>query len=265
MKIGIFIALLFIVTQLNADSDIHTITLDHRLAADVMPQLEAFLPESATVRAYGDMLILKSDRATLANVEQLLAKLDVAQQSVLISVRRSADTIRQQQGGSTQLDIEADDGIRGELAINRWSTNDDTEQNQLYRARGIVGQPLSISLGEELPQRNQLVFVDSYGGVSIAEDTRYITTTNGFKAVPFILPDNQVRVEIHPFFSKLSAANGEIASNDVITTVVGGVGEWIEVGHITENAEQLDHGVTTYRSHGSQQQFIYLKVETSSK
>lgn len=265
MKLGIFIAFLFTVSQIHADSDIHTINLKHRLATDVMPQIEAFLPESATVRAYGDMLILKSDRATLANVEQLLSKLDVAQKSVVISVMRSADTINQQQGGSTQFDIEANEGIRGGVAINRWSTKDNTEQNQHYRARGVAGQPVSISLGEELPQRNQLVFVDSYGGVSVADDTQYIATANGFKAVPFILPDNQIRVEIHPFFSKVSASNDEIRSSDVITTVVGDLGEWIEVGRITENADQFDHGVTNYRSHGSQQQFIYLKVETSSK
>lgn len=265
MRTGIVFALLLLATQVNAEADIYTINLKHRLAADVMPQIEAFLPESATIRAYGDMLILKSDRATLANVEQLLSKLDVAQKSVVISVMRSNDTINQQRGGSTQLDIEASEDIRGGVAINRWSTKDNTEQNQHYRARGVAGQPVSISLGEELPQRNQLVFVDSYGGVSVADDTHYIATVNGFKAVPFLLPDNQIRVEIHPFFSHVSTSNDEIRSSDVITTIVGNIGEWLEVGRITENAEQVDHGVTTYRSHGSQQQFIYLKVETSSK
>lgn len=265
MKSGIFIALLLATTQLLANTDIYTINLKHRLAADVLPQIEAFIPETATIRAYDDMLILKSDRATLANVEQLLSKLDVAQQSVTVSVMRTAETLRQQKGGSTQIDIEAGRDINAGVAINRWSTANNRDDNQQYSARGIAGQPISISLGEALPQHQHLIFIDGYGGLAVTDNTRYITTDNGFRAVPFLLPDNQVRVEIHPFFSKLSAGNGQIRSSDVITTVIGGVGEWLEIGHITENAQQFDEGVTSYRSHGSQQQTIYLKVETSSK
>lgn len=265
MKTGIFIAMLLATTQLLADTDIHTINLKHRLADDVMPQIEAFLPENATIRAYGDMLILKSDRATRANVEQLLSKLDVAQQSVTVSVLRTAETIRQQKGGSTQVDIEAGREVNAGVAINRWSTANNRDDNQQYSARGIAGQAVSISLGEALPQHQHLIFIDGYGGLAVAESTRYIATENGFRAVPFLLPDNQVRVEIHPFFSKLSADSQQLRGSDLITTVVGGVGEWLEIGQITEKSQQLNEGVTSYRSHGSQQQTIYLKVETSSK
>jgi len=194
MKTGLLIAFLFCMTPLSANTDIHTINLKHRLAADVLPQIEAFLPDNATIRAYGDMLILKSDRATLANVEQLLAKLDVAQQSVVVSVMRSAETIRQQKGGSNQVDIDVGEDVTGSVVINRWSTDNNRDNDQHYRARGISGQAVTISLGEDIPQHRHLIFIDHYGDVSVAKDTRYIATANGFKAIPFLLPDNQVRV-----------------------------------------------------------------------
>lgn len=252
-------------TPLSADTDIHTINLKHRLATDVLPQIEDFLPETATIRAYGNILILKSDRATLANVEQLLAKLDVAQQSVIVSVMRSYDTIRQHKAGSNQVDINVADDVSGRVTINRWSTNNNRDDTQQYRAHGVSGQAVTISLGEDIPQHRHLLFVDRYGDISVAKDTQYIATENGFRAIPFLLPDNRVKVEIHPFFSKLSVSNGVTQNSDVITTVVGSVGEWLEIGRITENSQQLDQGVTTYSSHGSQQETIYLKVEISSQ
>jgi lipocalin len=45
---------------------------------------------------------------------------------------------------------------------------------------------------------------------------------------------------------------------------VGQTGEWLEIGRITENAEQQREGVTSYRSHGEQQQILYLKIELSN-
>lgn len=265
MKTGLLIIFLVLMAPLSANTDIHTINLKHRLAADVLPQIEAFLPETATIRAYGDMLILKSDRATLANVEQLLTQLDVAQQSVIVSVMRNSETIRHQKGGSNQVDIEIGDDVTGSVAINRWSTDNNRDDDQHYRARGISGQAVSISFGEDIPQHRHLLFIDPYGDVSVAEDTHYVATDNGFKAIPFLLPDKRVRVEIYPFFSKLSAGSGVTQNSDLITTVIGGVGEWLEIGRITENSRQLDQGVTSYRSHGSQQETIYLKVDTSSQ
>lgn len=262
MKTWFLILLLLLSPVAAADSQIHTITLKHRLATEVLPQVEAFLPQDATVRAYGDMLILKSDRATLANVEQLLEKLDKPQQGLLVSVMRTSEELQQQRGGSNQIQIEADDDIKGSVAIRRWSTKDRQDQNQHYQARGVSGRPVSIALGEDVPQQQQLVFVGPRGAV-VANDTDYISTANGFQAVPFLLPDGQVRVEIHPFFSKLSRVDGDVSSSDVITTVVGQRGEWLEIGRITENASLDSEGVTTYRSHGDRNQILYLKVETA--
>jgi hypothetical protein len=264
MRFGIFIAMLMLATQLYAETNIHTIQLKHRLASDLVSEIEPFLPETATIRAYGNKLILKSDRATAANVELLLAELDVAQQTVVITVMRSTDDFQQHKGAASHVEVEAGDGVKGSVAINRWSTKRGSDTNQQYRTRGLAGQPISISLGEDIPQHQQLIFVDPYGGVAVTEDTNYISIDNGFKAVPFLLPNQQVKVEIHPFFSQLSVRSGEISQTNVLTTVVGPVGQWLEIGRLTENAQVNDQTVTTYRSHGSQQQIIYLKVETSS-
>jgi len=263
MRITLLLSALLFSVSVFAETQIHTINLKHRLAAEILPQIEAFLPENATVRAYDNMLILKSDRATLANVQQILDKLDKPQQSLIVTVTRSSEDLAHQRGSRNQLEIEADDGINASASINRWSTKNRDERDQQYRARTISGNPVSISLGEDSPQQQQLVFIGPRG-VGVANETRYISTANGFQAVPHLLPDGQVRVEIHPFFSKLSRVDGDIRSSEVITTVVGDTGEWLEIGRIAENAELERDGVTSYRSHGEQQQILYLKIELSN-
>lgn len=263
MRIALLLSALLLSVSVYAETQIHTIKLKHRLAAEILPQIEAFLPETATIRAYDNLLILKSDRATLANVQQLLDKLDKPQQSLIVTVTRSTEELSQQRGSSSQIDIEADEDINASVRINRWSTNNRDERDQNYRARTISGNPVSISLGEDIPQQQQLVFIGPRG-VAVDNETRYISTANGFQAVPYLLPDGQVRVEIHPFFSKLSRVEGNIRSSDLITTVVGRIGAWLEIGRITENAEHERDGVTSYRSHGEQQQILYLKIELSN-
>lgn len=263
MKIWLLICTLLVSSWALAETNIHTIQLKHRLAAEVLPQVKAFLPETATIRAHNNLLILKADRATVANVQQLLEQLDKPQLGVIVSVMRSSEEFDRQRGGSEHIRIDAGDDIRASAGINRWSTRDRQDQNQQYHARGVAGYPLSITLGEDIPQQQQLVFVGPRG-VAVASDTHYISSDNGFRAVPYLLPDGQVRVEIHPFFSKLSRVDGDIRSSDVITTVVGQQGQWLEIGRITENADIERDRVTTSQSHGEQTQIIYLKVETSN-
>lgn len=263
MKVRFLVFTLLLSSWALAESDIHTITLKHRMASELLPQIEAFLPETATIRAYDNMLILKSDQATLANLQQLLEKLDKPQQSLVVTVMRSSEMLESQTGGSNQVQIEAGDDINASVGINRWSTQGRDQQNQQYRARTISNYPVSINLGEDIPRQQQLVFVGPRG-VTVANETRYISTTRGFQALPQLLPDGQVRVEIHPFFSKLSRVDGDIHSGDVITTVVGQLGNWIEIGRITDNAQTEQSGVTQYRSHGEQSQILYLKIELSN-
>lgn len=251
------------VSNVQAESSIYTIQLKHRLASEVLPQIEAFLPATATVRAFEGTLILKSDRATLANVQQLVDKLDTPLQNLLITVMRSNHVLSHQRGGSTHIGVEAGDDVRASVGINRWSTHGHLDDNQHYQARGLAGQPVSINLGEMVPQQQQLVFL-THHGIAVEQQTRYISTANGFQALPYLLADQQVRVEIHPFFSKLSRVDHDIRSSEVISSVSGQLGEWLEIGRIEDSATLDNDGITTYRSHEQQSQILYLKIELSN-
>lgn len=250
------------VSVVQAESNIYTLQLKHRLASELLPQIESFLPETATIRAFEGTLILKSDRATLANVQQLLDKLDTPLQNLLITLVRSNAVLSNRAESSTDIAVDVGDDIQASVGINRWSTHGQLDDNQHYQARAMAGQPVSINLGELVPQQQYLVF-HSYHGIAVEERTRYINTENGFQAIPFLLSDGHVRVEIHPFFSKLSRVDHDVRSSELITSVSGQLGEWIELGHIEDNASLDRNGVTTYRTHEQQSLSLYLKIELS--
>ena len=57
----ILFALFFVFSSIAiADAKIETIQLNHRLAVEVLPEIQAFLPEKATARAFNDFIIVKA-------------------------------------------------------------------------------------------------------------------------------------------------------------------------------------------------------------
>jgi len=100
--------------------------------------------------------------------------------------------------------------------------------------------------------------------MAVETTTSYISLDNGFQAVARFLNNQQVHVDIHPFFSQLSRQNGIIEQSQVITTLIGPVGQWLELGHISDEENIESTGVTRYHSHQTQQQRLYLKVEPVS-
>ncbi|MEX0616109.1 MAG: hypothetical protein WD177_09380, partial [Methylophaga sp.] len=104
-----------------AVSSMHTIELKHRTPSEVLPEIEALLPEDAAVSSFDNTIILRSDGATFEDVRRVLDVLDKPQQSINITVLRSQEQLnnRQRQDGRLVLD-----GKSAGIEINRWSTRD---------------------------------------------------------------------------------------------------------------------------------------------
>lgn len=263
MKILLFVLLSLVSFSVLAETKIETIELQHRLAEDLLPDIEPFLPEQATARAFQNLIIIKADTVTINEVRDLIEKLDTPLQRIKITVVRTDQNLTDKQKTRTTVNVEVNNGdVNANARVNRWSTKNNRNKDLQYRAQGIAGYPISISMSEDIPQQEQLVFIGPYGyGAGVQTDTSYISLDNGFQAVARLLADQQVHVDIHPFFSELSRRNGTIEQSQVITTLVGPVGQWLELGHIS-NEENIDNtGVKSYHSHQTQHQRLYLKVE----
>lgn len=256
----LLVILLFFSLPLAAEVRIETIELQSRLASELLPQLQPFIPGDATLSAHDNLLILKADSATRRQIKQLVTQLDQRLESVNVTVMRSTQQLHQQHQSSNRFDIDVTDPSQSSAEIRRWSTRDSRERDQQYQARGIEGRPISLQLGQLIPQQEQLILISPHGGVVVGESTEYIPVESGFQAVVDLLGDQQVRVELYPHFAEFDRRDRSIAATHLTTTLQGQLNQWILVGQLGEQTRQ--QGNKVYRSHRDEQQFIYLKIET---
>jgi len=90
--------------HVQADS-IELITLQHRMAEDLMPLIQPVLQPGDAISGSGSQLILRASPATQAQVQRLLQELDRTPRNLVISVR-SDDEMRA-----------ARDGVQGRVIV----------------------------------------------------------------------------------------------------------------------------------------------------
>jgi len=258
MKIIYSIAFLLLALPAYADQ-IRTITLQHRLAAEILPMIEPMVDNYTTINGHDNLLIIKSSTQSFQEIEHLVKQLDSRQQSLTVTVLRTQQQLNDDRFADNRLNIDLENPERSSVEIKRWSTRDSHERDQQYQARGIAGQPIDIQMGKAIADRQQQLIFYPHGGIAVQESTQYIQLDNGFQARVNILGNQQARVDILPLFSKMQR-NGDITTTSLLTSVTGPVNQWILIGQIGEQYRQQQNA-KTYRSHQDQQQWLYLKIE----
>ncbi|MDT8310336.1 MAG: hypothetical protein RQ732_02710 [Methylophaga sp.] len=240
-----------------AVSSMHTIELQHRTPAEVLPEIQALLPENAAVSSFDNTLILRSDGATFEDVRRVLDVLDKPQQSINITLLRSQEQLNNRQHRDSRLVIDSDSAG---VELNRWSTRDNRNRDMQLQAHGLAGEPVQINTGQLITQREQLVLIGPHGGVGVQNVTRYLPIDNGFQALVSVLSNKQLRIELFPTFAEFDRRSGDIDRSSLLTTVNAKSGEWLLIGR-TGDSEAFASNQTQYHSHRDNQQFIYMKVE----
>ncbi|NQZ54072.1 MAG: hypothetical protein HRT93_07450 [Piscirickettsiaceae bacterium] len=265
MRIITFTFLMIMSSWLWAETKIETIQLNHRLATEVLPEVQAFLPKGATARAFNEFIILKAEPTVIEEIKQLINQLDTALQRLKISVLKTDEILSEQQGSQDNATIVlSNDGFSGDVRVKRWSTDKATGGSQRYQAQGVAGRPILITMGQDIPQKEQYLLLTPYGGVAAQSNTYYLNIDNGFQAVARILPNHQVIIDIHPLFNQLNKRNGVIETTEAVSSISGPAGEWIMLGQIDNEKNIEKQGSTRYHTHRQQQQTIYIKVDNIS-
>ena len=262
MKILLLALLSLVSASILADNKIETIQLNHRLAAEVLMEVQPFLPAGATARATNDFIILKASPNVINDIKQLINQLDTPAQSLTISVLKTDEVLSDNQRTQIDADVAVNEqGADAAVAIRHWSTNNSSNRDQHYQARGIAGRPVNISTGQALPQKEQFLILNAHGDLAVQTTTTYIDINNGFQAVARILPNHHVSIEIYPKFATFSKRNGVISQSQMFTSISGPVGKWLEIGRVSSDNSTVQASTSQYQTHHSQQQFIYLKVD----
>lgn len=241
---------------------LETIELHHALAQDVLPVIRPLLPAGSGLSAQGNRLFLRTDPGTLAQIKGVIAQLDRAPVSLMISVRNTQRETAQGSGysvsgqvkkGDTRISVGHPRGA--DLRITAGEHRYSTDRDQVSQVRGVEGQPAFIATGQTVPYYAGRWYL--YGpGVSFQE------LEQGFYAVPHLRGD-RVTLDIRPRSDRLSSGTGgAIDRQSVVTTVSGRLGEWITIAGTDRRLAQERSGILYRTTRSSpEERLIQVKVD----
>ena len=255
------------------DNPVEVIELHHRPASEVIPLIKPFLDANSAVSGTGFELIVRTSPANLRDVRNIISHLDRSPRQLLISVRQtrqSDDDLRSGQvsgsvpvgehGKITLPDAENPD--RNESDINARITRTASRDNDddVQQLRVLEGRAATIRVGQSVPV---VTGIGHHQGVITGSHAKfeYKDVTVGLDVLPRV-NDDIVTLEIRPHRADIDPANpAAINVQQLYTTVSGRLGEWIEIGGVSQLEEESQQGIAfTARTRDAENNRVLLKV-----
>lgn len=253
-----------------------TIQLMNRPAADVVPIIKPMLAPGDVITGSGFKIFLRASAQTVEDVEAMVEALDIASKIVMISVFQGSERSLDAMEISGNIEIDGDnanisignrnndaagnidysnDNVSG--GVSAGSTWLNQQSGPIHRLRVTEGTEGFIQTGKQIP------YFTSTGWYRPATGTvEYKDVTTGFYVLPRIRGDN-VMLQVSPFKNSLGkAGDGSINTQQANTTIRGPIGEWIEIGGVSEQFNYSQSGIASRSSaEGSSEDRIWIKAE----
>ncbi len=240
---------------------LETITLHHRRAEQLLPQLTPFVETGGSLGGADDTLFLRASSRNQAEIRQLAATLDTPLRRLAIHVRQEGENAEDSRGANIFGHITlrgSVPAVQGRMDIYRNERNSRRDTSQ--QVQTVEGGRAAILTGQSLllPMR-QVVLTPA--GVVVAESFVQRDLGTGFVAVPRLAGD-RVTLEISPLDDTAGPLPGSVNVQRLTTTVSGRLGEWITLGG-SSGEENIRRGeITGYGAHSaSRQRRLLLKVD----
>lgn len=239
-----------------------TLQLRNRTAAEVIPIIEPMLEPGDVITGHGYKIFLRASAQTVSDVKQMLDSLDTALKMLQISVFQGSRQTLESLSLSGSLRIEGNDagigignggsgGGAGSItydsgstsaSINANSARLDRQSSPVYQVRVAEGNEAFIETGDRVPY------------IAGDDGTVFQNVTSGFYVLPRI-HGNSVTLEVSPFKNSLSSSrSGNIETQSANTTLSGRVGEWLQIGGVSEQRSYTQSGTASYSSGNSERE-----------
>lgn len=261
--------ILFSVTSQAAPYNTYVIATygGNALLPTVRQQLNAS-PDGGTVTTYQDKLVLNTTATNYQAVQQLLTRIDTQPQALVIAVRVGSNSNSQADIRQGQISI-TNRGIQGSGIINQ--SRNEQQSNSIYQVQTLSGSAASISTGTlwSLTQHSIAHYYPSTNrpsGQIIIQQQLLLPTTQGIAVTPRLLTNGQVEVRLSqvdekfasstsPYYQKNNSKNivqgQRLQAQRLDTTVIVPRGQWVTVGHITQNQRSNINGNSTMNRNDS--------------
>ena len=235
-------------------TEIKTWELRHRSAAELIPILKPMLEKESAISGSGYTLIVRSSKENLSQLDTLIGRLDTAPRMLLVTVEREGDQERNRSGASLG-------GSTSEPRLRLYSSQRRSDNGGNQQLQVLEGHWATIRGGQAIPQVVQQIH-QGPAGASVTQGVEYRNVESGFEVRPS-LSGERVQLDIRPFNAKPSPhGGGVIEHQEIVTTVSGKPGEWIELGGAGEEQKRIGTGIIySTQERGQQKHTVRIKVD----
>lgn len=250
--------ILFTGVALSQTTVLEVIPLRYRAAQEVIPIIQPMLAREGSVSGLQGQLIVRTTPANLEEIKRILASIDTVPRQLLITVRQDADTDRSRNSAEVSGSVggehgrvtipgsrdtrggnvvirEGDDRLRVQVAEGRSMESDRNTQT----VRVMEGREAFVRVGQSVPVRERQVRRVVVGGQvveQVVDSTQYRDVATGFYVLPRLAGD-RVMLDVSPQRETLSRQiPGAVNVQSLVTTVSGRLGEWMEIGGVSQDA-----------------------------
>lgn len=260
---------------------IETIELRNRPASELIPIIQPMLDAGGSVSGQDFQLFVRSSEQNLAQIRELVRKLDTAARQLMISVFQGSERDLRGlavSGGfryrDNDTDIRVGSGARpapgasvhygtggSSVSAGTLSTRGRLSDNPIHQLRVSEGSAGYIETGQSIPYFSGSTWLGRHRPV-VEAGVEYKDVTTGFYVLPR-LHGEQVTMDISPHKDALSGSrSGAIDTQSASTTVTGPLGQWIPIGGVTEQTSRSSSGIASRSStHSRSNDSIWIRAE----
>lgn len=255
--------------QTLAAAQFKIVTLQHRFAEDILPTVQPLLTGDGTISGVQNHLIIRTSAENMAEIEQIIAALDVARQNIKITVRRHANTnisnsntnisVRKRIGN---IDVITSDHARNsksgaQIQLDNGESNTQSNSDQFMNVAD--GERAFISIGQSVPFSQAWVTL-TRRYLSVQRTTDFIDINTGFSVRPRSI-GMQIEVEITPRIAHIN--HNDIIDFEALTTTIRvNRGEWLNLGSIMQEKDEVSRNILNWQTNGRlQNSALFIRAD----
>ena len=259
-----------LICSLPARAEVEVLPLRHRTAEQIIPVLRPLLESGGALTGMNNQLIIRASRKNIAELRRVLDSIDIAPRRLMIYVRQDSGGGSEERGARVSggmaaggVAIGSGDGspaIARRLSARITDSRSAAEERLVQQVQAVEGAPALIQIGQSVPITNRTTARGPNGGVIISDTVTYRDVTAGFEVVPRIAGD-RVQLEISPR-RDTPGPEGSIGIQRIASNASGRLGEWFELGSVTQDESRQNSGLlagTTVLRQDNRR--VWVKVE----
>jgi hypothetical protein len=223
MLIALVSAALLLAADAPPEGAVETLTLQHRLAEDVLPELIPLVEGHGAITGADHQIFVRASADRVGRVKERIVTLDVEARGLWISIRQVFDRRRAQRPGALGAQLNPDLAeLQGAAADGKFRGF----EGEVETLRAHEGEEAFVAIRRDLPLARR---VDRGTEAGIADEWLFESLGAGFYVVPHVAT-GEVRLEI------VTRHGSDAAGTDrrLQTSVAGRLGEWVEIGRVLD-------------------------------